>query len=218
MISSVVERFVHIEDVGSSNLSSPTILPSGKVVGHPTLFVLRHGETVWSRDRRVEGQSNSDLTEAGRGQAEEQGRILQILLQSTEDLDIYASPLWRAHETAKIALQDDFCLVSFDERLTEVGLGGWEGRLWSEIVSDDLSLRDPALSEFERCFLAPDGERFDAVRDRVRSFVDELLRPSVIIGHGVSGAILRGLVLGLDFKGMAALQQRQGAVLRLDDR
>ncbi len=69
---------------------------------NPQVYVLRHGETTWNVQNKIQGQSNeSQLTEKGREQvAEVMGRLLPLLKE--RQVEIWSSDLTRAHETAKI--------------------------------------------------------------------------------------------------------------------
>ena len=65
----------------------------------PTIYFIRHGETDWNAEARLQGQRDVPLNDLGRVQAEEAGRRLRELVGRPEDLDYVASPLGRARET-----------------------------------------------------------------------------------------------------------------------
>src|SRR5438270_11744518 len=72
----------------------------------PLIFYIRHGETEWNREGRLQGQQDSRLTGRGRDQAASCGRLLRDLLQrearNPDDLDYVASPLGRARASMEL--------------------------------------------------------------------------------------------------------------------
>ena len=93
------------------------------------LYFVRHGQTEWNAIRRMQGQSNSDLTELGRQQAQTNGQFLAGV-----SIDyLVASPLDRTRQTAAIInryLQLD---IKYDVRIMEWDCGDWSGELWDQL-------------------------------------------------------------------------------------
>ena len=88
-----------------------------------TLLLVRHGETDWNADGRLQGQTDRPLSEFGRRQARQLAEEL-----AGEELDaIYASDLARARETAQIVAERLELPVAFDPDLREKDWGNWEG-------------------------------------------------------------------------------------------
>lgn len=185
------------------------------------LYVLRHGETVWNIDRRMQGTKNSDLTERGRAQALAMGRALRAELAREARPTIFLrSPLGRTLETSLIVGQelgigpDDW---RDDPRLVELSYGEWEGSNWKEIEVHTPS----ALSEWRanpESFCPPGGETHFELRRRSAAALADIVASNtrtVVVGHGVSGAVLRGLNLGLDGRAMFVLEKPQDAFFRL---
>ena len=109
-----------------------------------TLYFIRHGETDWNAEARLQGQQDVPLNEFGRVQAAEAGERLRRAVPHYPDVDYVASPLLRARETmerlrAAIGLEPPSYRV--DERLKELSFGDWEGLTWRE-----LRRRDPAIA------------------------------------------------------------------------
>jgi broad specificity phosphatase PhoE len=133
-------------------------------------YVARHGETNWNRAGRYQGRMDtSRLTELGLTQAEALARELT----GRHITRIVSSPLRRCVETAMPLAQRLGCSIEVDERLIEIGHGGWEGRLRSEIERDDpdrlrLWQSHPELVEFAG------GESLERVRERWRRFAQSL--------------------------------------------
>ncbi len=178
----------------------------------PPLYILRHGQTVWNVEGRLQGHLDSDLTPLGLAQASAQASILSRL-PLPEGTQFWCSPLGRTRRTAEIALADHGP-VQFDDRLREINAGTWEGRLRSEI--------QPGVSATEKLPFkmfadAPGGEGLDGLQTRLEAFLADLRAPAVIVSHGVAISVLRGLVLGLDRAGMAALGNPQGVVIQIEN-
>ena len=185
------------------------------------LYMLRHGETAWNTERRMQGAKNSDLTERGRAQARAMGRALKAELAREPGLTIFLrSPLGRVRETSEIVggeLELDPSLWRDDPRLAELGYGDWEGFSWKEIeVTHPTALADWRADPHG--FSPPGGETHFELRRRstaVLADIAALQTRTVVVGHGVSGAVVRGLNLGLDARAMFVLEKPQDAFFRL---
>ncbi len=181
---------------------------------YPTLYLLRHGQTDWNRDRRIQGQLESDLTETGRAHAARQGQILAGL-DLPEGVAAYCSPQRRTRQTAEIALPAVGLAPRHDDRLKEVYLGDWEGKYYA-----DLAAADPdgfgQKTVFQLCMSGP-GETADDLFKRLGAFLDDLTGPAVVVSHGVALTVLRGIVLGADMDAMEKMTRAQGEVWELRD-
>ena len=87
------------------------------------LYVMRHGETTWNTEWRLQGSSDIPLNENGKEMARDTGKGL---LDIPFDL-CFTSPLSRARETAELVLQGRNVPIIADERLREISFGEWEG-------------------------------------------------------------------------------------------
>ncbi|MFO1087882.1 MAG: histidine phosphatase family protein [Reyranellaceae bacterium] len=185
------------------------------------LYMLRHGETAWNTERRMQGLRDSDLTERGRLQAQAMGRSLRRELDNAEGPTVFLrSPLGRARETAAIIGREiglDPGQWRDDPRLVELGYGEWEGLSWKDIeITHPTALADWRADPHGYC--PPGGETHAELRARSAAVLAEVVAAgirTVIVGHGVSGAVLRGLNLGLDAKAMFVLEKPQDAFFRL---
>lgn len=123
------------------------------------LFVLRHGETESSRERRFTGGRDVALTPAGQRQAEAAAAALTPLTLHA----VYASPLERARTSAELVAKPHCLPVHLDPRFAEMGFGAWEG-LTPDEVAADLYTRWQATPHM---VAVPGGEALTAVAARV---------------------------------------------------
>lgn len=134
--------------------------------GRDVVFV-RHGETDWNRERRVQGSKGASLNAAGIDQAKGLARLLwEVPLQA-----VYSSELPRALETASYVAGPHSLPVTTDPRLNEIHHGEWEGLAESELPDLALYLRwreDPTS-----CSL-PGGETLQSVHDRALAVMREI--------------------------------------------
>ena len=188
------------------------------------LYMLRHGETAWNLERRMQGSLDSDLTERGRAQALAMGRALARELALEERPTVFLrSPLGRTRETSLIVGRElglDPGAWRDDPRLAELSYGQWEGSTWTEIEAHTPNALADWRADPER-YCPPDGESHFELRRRAAAALADIIASNtrtVVIGHGVSGAVLRGLNLGLDARAMFVLEKPQDAFFRLSHR
>ncbi|WP_289297846.1 histidine phosphatase family protein [uncultured Reyranella sp.] len=185
------------------------------------LYMLRHGETVWNTERRMQGSKNSDLTPRGRVQALAMGRALKAELDRQPGPTIFLrSPLGRTRETSEIVGRELGIASSAwreDMRLAELSYGKWEGFSWAEIEIDHpTAMADWRADPHGYC--PPGGETHIDLRRRCEAVLTEIATSglrTVVVSHGVSGAVVRGLNLGLDARAMFVLEKPQDAFFRL---
>lgn len=183
------------------------------------LYLVRHGQTEFNAAGRWQGQCDSALTDVGLTQA---AQIAGILKSQGLDLNatIVSSPLGRAIQTSEIiaaSLGIDHP-VRVDDRLKEVGMGSWDGLTDAEIEAKWPNARD-GLSSNEWFFHSSDGERYDEMLGRVRAALSDLMHdvrvPKVVVCHGVTSRLLRGIHCGLSKSEMLDLEVPQNAAFRL---
>lgn len=166
----------------------------------PLLYYMRHGETDWNVERRLQGQRDIPINTRGREQARRSGEILRELLArdaiDPARLDFVSSPLGRARETMELARAAAGLAprgYRLDSQLAEISFGQWEGFTLAE-----LRTRQPdAVEARERDkwgFTPPDAESYATMSLRIRAWYDALTRDTVAVAHG---GTLRGLVVQL---------------------
>jgi probable phosphoglycerate mutase len=181
---------------------------------YPQLFLLRHGQTEWNVEGRLQGHLDSPLTSLGLEQAAQQREILKPILSQYPGIKVDASPLGRAWKTAEMAL--DGHAVSAQDAIKEVRAGAWEGRLRDEIAAEQ-GMSGSEEDMFELFLQAPNGEGVDALEARCCAYLTSLTQPTIIVSHGVVSAFLRGVLQGMDIVQIAKLAHLQGVVTALKD-
>ena len=122
-----------------------------------TIYLIRHGQTEWNAQRRMQGRSDSPLSEKGI-------RMTERLAQKVPFADqIYASPLGRTLHTARLLFPR--LEIRTDDRLREIDLGTWEGRLQADLDRDDPE-QHAHFWNAPHLFQPSEGERFQDVEAR----------------------------------------------------
>lgn len=186
----------------------------------PSIFVVRHGETDWNAERRVQGQADTDINGTGRRQASENGaRLAALLGDRVADYDFVASPMRRTRETMErlrlgMGLPPDG--YTTDPVLVEVHFGDWQGFTFPELDRQ----RPGCIAERERDkwnFVPPgsEAESYDDLYRRVIPWFEKRRRPTVCVTHGgVIRSVLRWLN-GLDQNTAANVEIPQDRILEL---
>ncbi|VGO15996.1 Phosphoserine phosphatase 1 [Pontiella desulfatans] len=129
------------------------------------LYLIRHGQTQWNAERRMQGRSDSPLTEKGI-------RMAERLADGFPPVDaVYASPQGRARRTAEIIFGNRE--IQTDDRLREIDLGEWEGRLQAELDIDDAEQHSNFWKSPHR-FAPQTGETFECVHRRAAACLHDL--------------------------------------------
>jgi probable phosphoglycerate mutase len=182
-----------------------------------TLYFARHGQTEANVEKRFSGYKDTPLTPQGLAQAAQVGHILKREVGTADGFHFVCSPLARAVATMKIARQamglpeDGFAT---DNRLKEINLG-----IWDQLTDAEARAVSPILFEKRGNdkwhVRVPGGENYAEVAARVSDWVRELKADTIAISHGATTRILRGLLAGLDWRAMSALDEPQGVVFRV---
>ena len=157
------------------------------------LVLVRHGETDWNREGRLQGSQDIPLNELGRRQAAEAAGRLKALEPTYATLDYIGSPMQRARETMDIlrrALDLPEGGYTVENRLRELTFGEWEGFTWRDVRKAER--KQAQLRERDKWgFVPPGGESYRMLAERVRPVLAELRRETVIVSHGgVARAVL----------------------------
>lgn len=184
-----------------------------------TLYIVRHGETDWNRDRRYQGQCDIPLNVVGRAQALRNGETLRAHLPALATIDFISSPLGRARETMEIvraALALDPQAYAIDERLKELSYGSWEGQLQDELPRIDpdgwtARQRDPYR------WRPSGGESYADLMQRTAAWSSSLVRDTLVAAHGGVMRTVQAFICGLDPDRVPTLDAPQDKVLVLRD-
>jgi broad specificity phosphatase PhoE len=182
------------------------------------LFYVRHGETEWNQQGRLQGQHDSGLTALGRAQAVHCGEILrQLLARDGRDagaLDFVSSPLGRARATMEVmraALGLEPVDYRTDARLAELAFGRWEGVAYPELLAHE-RVTLAAREQDNWNFVPPGGESYADLLVRVRAWHATLRRDSVVVAHGGTARALVALRCIAEREKAAAFAIDQGVV------
>jgi probable phosphoglycerate mutase len=179
------------------------------------IYLVRHGETQFNRERRIQGRFDSPLTDLGIRQGRAVAGLLKDLIREPDGWRIVSSPLGRARGTALIVGERLGLPVELDDRLREISWGEFDGRLRTELEAE----YPETFGRTGWAFDAPSGEPYEEVADRVAAWLAELPpepdRRVIAVSHGVTGRVLRGLYASLDRDRAAIQDVPQDAVFLL---
>ena len=181
------------------------------------ILAIRHGETAWNVDTRLQGHLDIPLNEVGLRQAQ---HLAQALAQRETIDAIYASDLSRAHTTAQAIAQALGLTVKIHPGLRERHFGAFQGRTYAEIEAE---LPEHAWHWRKR---KPDwtppegGESLITLRERIVATVDELAaqhrgQQVVMVAHGGVLDILYRAATRLELQAPRTWQLTNTSVNRL---
>lgn len=189
----------------------------------PLLYYIRHGETDWNAEGRVQGARDIPLNLKGIGQASAAGAILRDVLKKAgrmpADFDYVSSPLGRARHTMDL-LRTALGLPSegyrLDHSLREIAYGDWEGMTFAEMERH--SPAHYALRLKDRWGHAPpSGESYAQVGDRLAAWYGALQVDTIAVAHGGTMRALMTFLGHLDPQMASDTPIVQGAVYVFDN-
>ena len=187
----------------------------------PLVYFVRHGETSWNAEGRLQGQADTDISEKGRQQATRNGELLRDLLTDPQAFDFVASPLRRTRETmerVRRAMGLDPVAYRTDDRLKELHFGDWQGFTYTE-----LELSDPGSSARrakDKWNFVPPGEHAESYQmllERVRPVIEGFVTPTVCVTHGGILRTLFRMIENVPERACARLQIPQDKVLKYEN-
>lgn len=164
------------------------------------ILFIRHGETVFNIEGKIQGNLDSPLTEIGQRQA----RAVAHRLRHTPPAHIYTSDLGRALATAQLIAQAIHCPLATDERLRERNMGIFQGLTFDEIARrypDESGRLKTATVDY----IPTGGESADQTRQRAWTALNEFAdrhpgQEIAVISHGaVIAAVIRH-ILGMPYE------------------
>jgi probable phosphoglycerate mutase len=162
------------------------------------IFLIRHGATVLNAEDRFAGETDVELSDEGR----EQGRLLGERLRDENVAAVYASPLGRTMETARLIAQPHDLAVVPCDGLREISHGHWEQMTRRE-VEEKFPDEAAAWEEDPYTFAPPGGESGLAVTARALPVLLEIVRAhpgaaAIVVSHKATIRLLLSSLLGFD--------------------
>jgi len=166
------------------------------------IHLIRHGETDWNAEGRVQGQSESVLTAQGVAQAQ----TLAAALQPLNFARIFCSSSQRARQTAAIVFAHCVAEIEHRDVLREIYLGPWEGLLYKQVAAL-YPCEHIAFRETPHLFSVSGAETFAQLQERSRAALREISTDHIgqevaIVSHG---AWIRSVLADLDGKSLQQL-------------
>lgn len=150
------------------------------------LYVIRHGQTVWNAEGRLQGCIDVELNDNGRELARQTG----IKFADINFDRVYSSPLKRAYETASLIVGERNIPIITDERIREISFGCLEGHSVGEFFKDGCSYANFFIKPGS--YIPPEGgETFEQVIARTGDFYRNVIMPLndtceriMVVAHG----------------------------------
>ena len=152
------------------------------------LYIVRHGKTIWNKERKLQGSMDIELAEEGIAAALQLHD--QLLVSKIHFDKIYCSPLKRARKTAEIIRGLSSTEILTDQRLKEISFGTEEGALYTDWNKPE----NPYYPFFNKPgdYVPPEkGETSEHLCQRTKNFIQEVIEPQyktadkiLIVAHG----------------------------------
>ncbi len=184
------------------------------------IYFVRHGETAWNADSRLQGQLDIELSEFGKTQADYLAERFREINSKVDNIDgIFTSNLLRAKETAQI-ISNSINIDAFEDKaLAEIYLGQWQGKLVSEVKAEE-SAQYEVFRNRPAEFVSKEMETLTDIGERFCSFINRCIigKPGdkIIVSHGtIMRAGMARLIFG-DVKYMNNLVFENASITEVD--
>ncbi|MDR0217861.1 MAG: 2,3-diphosphoglycerate-dependent phosphoglycerate mutase GpmB [Enterobacteriaceae bacterium] len=180
------------------------------------VYLVRHGETEWNLARRIQGQSDSPLTEVGQHQA----HLVAQRVKSENITHVITSDLGRTRQTAEIIAEACGCEVILEPRLREIHMGVLENRELDSLNQEEEIWRKSLVDGTPNGRI-PKGESMNELSIRMRAALESCLdlpagsRP-LLVSHGMALVSLLNTILGLPANTERRLRLRNCSISRVD--
>src|SRR4030066_341950 len=152
------------------------------------LILIRHGETLWNKEGRVQGTSDIELSDIGTNQA----GLLASSLKNQHIEAIYSSPLKRALQTAQIINEFHSLHINTHKELMEMNQGIFEGLSFKDLMNDKKDflkkwIADPASVKM------PKGESLTELQDRAWRIMEHIIsqgKNALVVSHNFTIAAI----------------------------
>lgn len=167
-----------------------------------SVYFIRHGQTDWNAEERLQGQLDIPLNDLGRAQARRNGRALRDMLADPRALDYVASPLARCRETMEI-VRAELALprrgYRVEPALKEIHFGDWQGFTWDELKALNAGAIEARFADaWNTVSPGAGGESYAQLSARAVAWFASVTRDTVVVAHGGVKRCLRGHVEDLD--------------------
>lgn len=177
------------------------------------IYIVRHGQTQWNVERRLQGWLDSPLTLEGE-------RSALILREEIGDIvfdEIFSSPSGRAIATLSLAMPEAEYVI--DDRLKEICLGSWQGKTIDAIEKEYPEAYYNYFFEPVK-FRLEDGEDYSDLHKRVSAFVTEIVKrfyneaankKILIVTHGLTLMMMQLVFRGDEIANIGTYSLSQNA-------
>lgn len=187
----------------------------------PTIYLLRHGETLWNSEGRYQGQLDSALTLKGEEQAKTNALKLSKYVD-IKDVKFFSSPLGRAKATAEIIAEHsglENSKIIFEDDIQEFNYGIFEGQTkeyCKDVYAKEFSERE--ANKFS--YVLEGGESYIKVFERLMRWLSSVQNEKVIVvvAHEMINRALRGIYCSLTTEEMLTLRQANDVLIKLENR
>ncbi len=167
------------------------------------LYLVRHGETDWNLQNKIQGQTDIALNDTGVRQAE---ALSKLLRESYRINAIYTSPKKRALQTAQVIGHEAGLLPVVKQGLGELSLGKWEGYSWRQVR--ELFPEEYGIWHANRRYQQPpEGESYQQLLDRLIEALNEIIAENtgnvLIVTHSAVIMTLMSFLYDTPFEDMA---------------
>ncbi len=170
------------------------------------IILVRHGETIWNREKRVQGISNIGLSDFGRKQAQR----LAESLESVKISAIYSSPLKRAYQTAAAIGKVHPVAIETEDDLQELDQGDFESLTLAELRENHASFLEKWIAD-PAAVAIPNGESLNDLQRRAWDAFQKIIETCLRAPHSREGN--KTLIVSHGFTIMTILCKIQGAAL-----
>lgn len=182
------------------------------------LYLVRHGETDWNIENKIQGQTDIELNEKGRQQAKE--FAAGIAGEDYRINSIYTSCKKRAYETAEIIGAALNIEPKIQPGIEEICLGKWEGYTWKQ-VKEVFWEEYQVWRDNRRYQSAPMGESYQQLLDRLLPALKDIMKKEkenvLVVTHSAVIMTLLSYIYGTPFEDMAKNYKTENAgIVELD--
>ncbi len=192
-IKGVSENYYDLKENSIYKISQKYYAPIRELFNSTEIIFLRHGETDWNREKRIQSRQDTPLNSNGKNQA----RRSAAALKKEKICAVYSSPLSRALDTATVIALQHGIPVRTDERLLEISHGSWSGKKESWL-SRKYPEKYKKWKKEPWKHLPPDAESWQELKKRMGAFISHIKRVHrgekiLVVSH--RGAIAAALTI-----------------------